>query len=316
MGKESIDVSLRNVWASWFKFKSGKKYTPAFYEFEYNLEANLCSLHFDLLNGIYKHGEYQNFIVTDNKRRLISVASIRDRVVHRLIYEYLVPIYDHMFIYDLWSCRKGKGLSMALDRLQHFAASSNTKYFWKADVKSYFDNISHDKLEEILKRKIKDSFTLNLVKKVYSSYSVGIKGRGIAIGNLTSQILANIYLHEFDFYIKQTLGIRYYLRYGDDLIIFHENSTVLREITVEAEAFLDSLGLTLRYSLVFKKTFGLKAFGHVIYPFYMCLNSRNKRRILKNLNTKNAGSYLGVLEKNNNLEFQEEVYYALSDKIN
>lgn len=106
MGSSCIDLSLSNIWQSYFKFKKGKKSSQELEIFNYYLEENLRALHSDLENGKYKHGRYKKFTVTDNKRREISVASIRDRVVHRLLYEYLCEIFDETFIFDAWSCRK------------------------------------------------------------------------------------------------------------------------------------------------------------------------------------------------------------------
>jgi RNA-directed DNA polymerase len=106
MGNSCIDLGLSNIWQSYFKFKKGKKLSQELENFNYYLEENLRALHRDLNSGEYKHGQYRKFVVTDNKRREISVARIRDRVVHRLIYEYLCGIFDKTFIFDAWSCRK------------------------------------------------------------------------------------------------------------------------------------------------------------------------------------------------------------------
>lgn len=94
-GNVSIDLSLKNIWKSWFAFRKGKKMTPELHNFQYNLEKNLYGLFKDLNNGNYRHGDYRKFVVCDNKRREISVAPIRDRVVHRLIYDFLEKLYDH-----------------------------------------------------------------------------------------------------------------------------------------------------------------------------------------------------------------------------
>ena len=114
MGNSCIDLSLANIWQSWFKFKKEKKRKKELDYLGYYLEQNLVNLHFDLNFGRYKHGGYKKFFVTDNKRRQISVASVRDRVVHRLLYEYLNKIYDKTFVYDAWSCRKNKSFLCAI----------------------------------------------------------------------------------------------------------------------------------------------------------------------------------------------------------
>ena len=126
IGSESIDLSLKNIWVSWFGFRKGKKASDELHRFKYYLEKNLFQLFQDLNNSSYKHGNYRKFIVCDNKRREISVASIRDRVVHRLVYDYLEKTYDRTFIYDAWSCRKGKGLLGAIERTACFLKRSVT----------------------------------------------------------------------------------------------------------------------------------------------------------------------------------------------
>lgn len=113
-------MSLKNIWHSWFAFRKGKRATTELHAFQYYLEKNLYELFQDLNRGTYHHVGYKKFIVCDNKRREISVATIRDRVVHRLIYDYLEKIYDKTFVYDAWSCRKGKGLFGAIERISGF----------------------------------------------------------------------------------------------------------------------------------------------------------------------------------------------------
>ncbi len=115
---------------------------------------NLSSLHADIANGRYRHGGYRSFIVSDNKKREISVASVRDRVVHRLLYEYLVPIYDQTFIFDVWSYRKEKGLLGAIERTEHFFSRYPRSFVWRADVRKFFDNVDHRILLGLLRKKV------------------------------------------------------------------------------------------------------------------------------------------------------------------
>lgn len=126
MGNESINVSLRNIWRSWLEFRKGKRAGAELHAFQYVLERNLRELHKNLNEGRYRHGGYRKFIVCDNKRREISVASIRDRVVHRLVYDFLEKIYDKIFIFDAWSCRKNKGLLGAINRTNYFLERAST----------------------------------------------------------------------------------------------------------------------------------------------------------------------------------------------
>lgn len=174
MGK-SIDLSLGNIWLSWSHFKKAKRQTTEFHTFKYNLEKELIKLHTALNNGSYKHSGYKKFTVNENKRREICVAPIRDRVVHRLLYDYLVPIYDKTFISDVWSCRKNKGLLGAILRTQSFLQKYPNSYVWRADVEKFFDNVDHNILLKILARKIQDQKAFSLLAKVIKSFTLSRK---------------------------------------------------------------------------------------------------------------------------------------------
>lgn len=167
-----IDVGLANVWRSWFSFRKGKRKTAELHEFQYRLEENLLELFCDLNTGRYCHGGYKKFIVSDNKRREISVASIRDRVVHRLVYDFLTPIYDKTFIYDAWSCRVSKGLLGAIERAQDFMCRYPLSYIWKADVQKFFDSVDQKTLLKILSFRIKDAKSYRLIQQIIGSFGL------------------------------------------------------------------------------------------------------------------------------------------------
>ena len=173
MGSEVIGLELKDIWKAWFAFRKGKRMSEGMHEFQYSLESNLFELFQDLNNGVYTHGPYRQFVVCDNKRREISVSSVRDRVVHRLLYDYLVPIWDKTFIYDAWSCRKGKGLLGAIERTQSFLRSFPQAYVWRADIKKFFDSVNHEVLLKILARRTKDASAMGLAKKVIKSFTTG-----------------------------------------------------------------------------------------------------------------------------------------------
>ena len=169
-GSDSINLGLGNIWRSWFAFRRGKRATPDLDVFQYCLEVNLSKLHRDLNSGAYRHGGYRKFVVHDNKRREISVARIRDRVVHRLIYDYLVPIYDKTFIFDAWSCRKGKGLLGAIERAQGFLEKSPQAYVWRADIKRFFDSVDQGVLLGAVFRKVRCPQARWLIREVVGSF--------------------------------------------------------------------------------------------------------------------------------------------------
>ena len=299
MGSSFIDLSLSNIWQSWFKFKKGKKLTQELQQFNYYLEENLFVLYDELNNGSYKHQGYRKFIATDSKRREILVASVKDRVVHRLIYEYLIEIYDRTFAFDVWSCRKEKGLTKAIERTQKILNRCKKDFVWRADVKKFFDNVDQQKLIDVISLKVSDEKAMDLFKKVICSYSIFSK-KGIPIGNLTSQIFANIYLNEFDRFIKIYIKPKAYLRYGDDFIIVSNNLTDLKDVRNQSIKFLSEilhLQMNKKNDVVVKAKRGLKFLGAEIFPEGMRLNKKNWQKVNSRLSHRNVSSYRGLVKK-------------------
>ncbi len=294
--------------------------------FSYYLEENLNALYFDLENKKYKHGAYRKFVVTDNKRREISVASIKNRVVHRLLYEYLNEIYDSTFIFDAWSCRKNKGLLGAIERAQNFLCQRSSSYIWRSDIKKFFDSVNQQILLDTIFRKIKDPKALILLREIIGSYGMGqnereresmcVTRKGMPIGNLTSQIFANIYLNEFDRFIKHELKVKNYLRYGDDFIIIADNSKQLEKIRSSAIEFLNDkfqLEINKKHDIIIKAKQGLKFLGVVIFPNGRKLNKRNSTRVKENLKLKNISSYSGLVKKHSQIKKIKEFNWIILD---
>jgi len=319
MGNVSINLSLANIWKSWYDFKKGKNKTSELECFTYFLENNLYSLFNDLNNSNYKHGDYKKFVVCDNKRREISVASIRDRVVHRLVYNFLTEVYDKKFIFDLWSNRKNKGLVGAIKRTSYLSQKYKNSFIWRADIKKFFDNVNQAILIKILKLKINQETDLNILKEIISSYSSSRWGAiGLPIGNLTSQIFSNIYLNEFDRFIKHTIKPLAYLRYGDDFIIFSKNSQVLTNIRQKSIIFLEkklNLKINDKNDVMIRVDKGIRFLGVIIYPYRLKLNKRNQQRVFRQLNLNNYQSYYGLIK-----QFQpktiKEFYWYLYQLLN
>jgi len=311
----SINLSLKNIWQSWFKFKKGKKYTLRLHEFQYNLEENLRKMFVDLNFDHYQHGGYKKFIVKDNKKREISVCEIRDRVLHRLIYEYLCEVYDKTFVFDAWSCRKGKGLQGAIKRTQKFMWTHKNGYVWKSDIKKFFDNVNKKKLKETLSRRIKDEKTFKLLCVIIDSFhSDSCANKGIPIGNLTSQIFSNIYLNELDRFVKYKIKPKAYLRYGDDFILMESNLENLTSMKQRVELFIKNvldMEINRKSEAVIKAKHGLKFLGVIIYPKSRTLNKRNENKILKNLNPKNTPSYHGTVSQNGSRKFQKKFSWQI-----
>ena len=313
-----MDLGLGNIWNAWFEFRKGKRMSEEMHEFQYYLEVRLFALYQDLNNGIYRHGPYRSFVVCDNKRRKISVSSIRDRVVHRLLYDYLVPIWDKTFIYDAWSCRRGKGLLGAIERTQQFLKAYPQAYVWRADVQKFFDNVDQRVLFCLLKRRVKDVKAMLLICEMLKSYQSFGKGIGMPIGNLTSQIFSNIYLNELDRFVKHTLQPKAYLRYGDDFLLFESDLKKLEDMQKAVTDFLsDELKLTLhaKNNVIVKARHGLKFLGVELWPSGRRLSKRNQSRIDARLNLRNTPSYHGVIAKHGGPKLQKWLDWRVHELV-
>lgn len=191
-------ISLENILLAWKEFIVGKKQRKDVQEFEQHLMRNIISLHEDLKNKVYKHSQYEHFKISDPKSRDIHKASVRDRLLHHALYRILYPFFDTKFVTDSYSCRHNKGTHKALDRFQSFylkASENRTKTVWilKCDVRKFFASIDHDILIKILKIHLSDKNIIWLLQEVIGSFCITEVGKGLPLGNLTSQLLVNIY---------------------------------------------------------------------------------------------------------------------------
>ena len=276
---------------AWQKFRPGKS-TREVLAFEYNLEHNLSSLELDIQAGTYRHGGYRVVEIADKKRRTLHVATIRDRIVHRLLYDKLVRLYDPTFDEAVFSGRKGRGLQKALARTQSLLARYPSAYVFRADIKKAFDSINHQVLLELLHRKL-DPETYFLCQAVANSFE-SAPGRGIPIGNLTSQIFSLIYLHELDRFIRQSIKPLAYLRYGDDFIIFLPSRPFAVAAQHQVASFLQhELKMTLnpRNTIIIKSRHGLRFLGHIITADALQVDKVTTKKVLKNAKPHNLASY-------------------------
>jgi retron-type reverse transcriptase len=282
-------TSYQSIYRTWQSFRSGKSPTPSLDTFEYDLESNLTQLAKDLTNDNYHHGPYQHITITEKKRRDLSVATVRDRIVHRLVYDRLQPIFDHRLDPDVWSCRRGKGLHGALRRTQQLLISHPHSHIWRLDVTKFFDSVDRHVLIACLSRTIPDQQLLALCTGIIQSFAPGIP-----IGNLTSQIFANIYLHEFDRFVRHHLRPLAYVRYGDDSIIF---ARTRREALSYQRLGTDFLRTTLklrvnpRNDVIATAHTGLHFLGHAITKNWIVVDRHTTQRATERVNLTNIASY-------------------------
>jgi len=303
---------LENLLLAWQEFIIGKKHKKDVLEFQHNLFKNIYSLYQDLKNKIYSHGGYEAFNISDPKPRNIHKASVRDRLLHHAIYRILYPYFDRKFIADSYSCRIGKGTHKAINRFRSFVykvSKNNTKTCWilKCDIKKFFASIDQEILLYIFQKHLSGTDIIWLLEKVIKSFNSGNPIKGLPLGNLTSQLLVNIYMNEFDQFIKHKLKIKYYIRYADDFVIFSENKTYLLKIVRYIVQFLgEKLSLELHPNKVFIKTIssGVDFLGWFHFSDHRILRTTTKRRMLKSLggnpSKSTIQSYLGLLEHGNN----------------
>ncbi|MDD5050378.1 MAG: reverse transcriptase/maturase family protein [Candidatus Pacebacteria bacterium] len=313
-------ISLENLLLAWQEFLSGKKKREDVQEFERNLMQNLISLHSDLSAKTYRHGAYHYFVVSDPKRRDIHKATVRDRIVHRAVYRILYPYFDRKFIPDSYSCRNFKGTHRALDRFRDFGrkvSRNHTCTCWvlKCDIRKFFASIDHKTLFTILGKHISDADTLWLLRGIVGSFHSKREGVGLPLGNLTSQLLVNIYMNEFDQFVKHRLKVKYYIRYADDFVFLHEDKAVLEELLPKIGDFLEEkLELSLHPDKVFIKTFssGVDFLGWMHFPNHRVLRAATKRRMMRTIEAKKGKtetlqSYLGLLSHGNTKKLQRKI---------
>jgi len=270
------------MWLAWIEYRRGKRTCPAVREFEVQLEENLLGLRDELVDGSYQHGGYCKFLVRDPKQRIISAPLVRDHVVHQAIYNMLNPFFEKVFLPFSFSCRKNKGTHKAVAFVHKYDRQVSRNYHedcWvlHGDIKKCFDSINHQILMKLLVKRIHCDRTLELLKKIIQSYHVqsvsyqDTEQHGIPLGNLTSQLFINVYLHELDFFVKEKLLVKQYIRYADDFILLFKDSEECARLANVIRVFLKT-NLKLEFPSTHEKISrlanGIESLGVKFLPFY------------------------------------------------
>ncbi len=313
-------ISIENLLNAWKEFKRGKKNKKDVQEFEWCLVENVQSLHAELVAGTYQHGPYEHFKINDPKPRDIHKALVRDRLLHHAIYRQLYPFFDKTFISDSYSCRVGKGTHRAMNAFRRYAykaSKNNTQTLWilKCDIRKFFASVDQSALMEILRSYISDEDISRLLRRVVESFSSTARGKGLPLGNLTSQLLVNIYMNEFDQFVKHKLKARYYIRYADDFVFLSPDRELLTALLQQARGFLrNKLELELHPDKVSIHTLasGIDFLGWVHFFDHRALRTSTKRRMFKTIKDRQANtavvtSYLGLLSHGNTYMLQREM---------
>ncbi len=288
-------VTWENLLAATRKAGRGKRSQPCVAQFLFHLEDELLGLQCQLRDGTWRPGPFRTFSIRDPKPRLISAAPFRDRVVHHALMAVLDPIFEASLITHTFACRRGKGTHKAIAYARNLARSH--RCFLKADVEAYFESVPHDRLQKLLRRKLKDHRVLRLLDQIIASG--GENGRGLPIGNLTSQYFANHYLGQLDHFVKSQLRVRPYLRYMDDLLLFSDCLEMLHRQRAEIRWYLrDELGLKLkeRASFVAPTSSGVPFLGFAIFPGMTRLQGARARRMRRRIKMAEAQLQAGNID--------------------
>lgn len=307
-------ISVENLLAAWREFVRGKRKKADVQEFQYQLMDNILALHRDLATGAYKHGGYRAFKISDPKPRDIHKATVRDRLLHHALYRKLYPFFDRTFIADSYSCRKRKGTHKAMDRFRAFAykiSHNHTRTCWvlKCDIKKFFASIDQKTLLDVVNAYIPDERIRALIAEVVGSFP-----QGLPLGNLTSQLLVNVYMNEFDQFVKHKLKVKQYIRYADDFVFLSASRFELDALLPDIRLFLHSrLKLELHPNKIFVKTFasGVDFLGWVHFTDHRVLRTSSKRRMFRNLTEDISAlrivSYRGLLKYGNTKRLQMKI---------
>lgn len=281
---------------AYHKARKCKRYRPDVLEFEANREDNLFHAIEVLKDGTYQPGEYRVFKVWEPKERIIMALPFFDRVIQHMIVNLIEPIFEKRFLFHSYACRKGKGVHEASKTLSKWlyeleVVQGKKIYAIKGDIHHYFQSVSHDILKAEIRRYISDKALLKILDRIIDHNGIFPPGVGIPVGNLTSQLFANVYLNKLDRFVKHELKIKYYVRYMDDFIILSEDPAELRRLLAIIEEFLRRelrLELNPKTTILAAKN-GINFVGYIHYKDHKKIKKDAKRRLKKLLNAFETG---------------------------
>lgn len=297
---------FENLFNAYKKAISCKRYRPDVMAYTDQLEENLIELQNEFIWKTYSVGRYNIFYVYEPKKRMIMSLQFKDRVAQHAIYSILNPYFEKQFISDSYACRVGKGTHRAIRQLQRWLRKTDRSlkrfYYLKLDISKYFYRVDHEVLMGILQRKIADKDLLHVLSVIINcedthfglplgadvgnvAYDELLGEVGLPIGNLTSQMFANLYLNELDQHCKHKLRLHYYIRYMDDIIILHHNKKYLEEVKRDIAGFLEEkLHLQLNNKTCIRPTsMGIEFVGFRVWSTHIKLRKKTAKKMKKRL---------------------------------
>lgn len=282
-----------NLELAFWKAARGKNANRGVVEYRSRLEENLETLRAGILDGTVEVGRYHYFTIHEPKEREICAAAFSERVLHHALINVCGPIFEKRLVFDTYACRDGKGRIKALERAQHF--SRRHSWYLKLDVRRYFDSIDQSAMLSLLERILKDREVLGIFKRIIGSHSV-MPGKGLPIGNLTSQHFANLYLGELDHYAKEVLRAPGYVRYMDDFVLWADDKATLRRWFSEVTDFLGGeLKLETKPPQINRTRHGMPFLGCLLRANHLRLDARGRRRFAGKLHALEKGYAAGEI---------------------
>lgn len=291
-------ADFSNLLNAYYRAKAGKSQRQPVAEFSLNLEQNLLALQKCLLTQTYRPSGYETFTIYERKPREIVAAPFVDRVVHHALIAQTEPHFDKQFIFDSYACRKDKGVHRAADRYQKWSAIY--PYALKMDISKFFHSIDKNLLIQKLEKRVNDQRVIDLFTVIIQSYKPD-QTSGLPIGNVTSQVLANVYLDDFDHFIKETLRVKGYLRYVDDFFLLAHSKQELNAYRAEVKNYIatQSLSVHATKDILYPTHLGCDVLGYKIWPHRRQLRNDNGFRFRRKLRK------LGKKYENNQIEWPE-----------
>jgi retron-type reverse transcriptase len=274
-------ADMDNLRLAYLKAKRGKEARQDVYSFSKNYEKKLLNIRDQLLSGNIKLGNYHYFTIYEPKERLICAAPFDERVLHHAIINITHPVFERFQIFDSYATRPCKGQFAALERAKLF--HKRNTWFCKLDIRKYFDSVSHVTLMNLLERRFKDVQLLSLFGEILNSYYTE-PSKGLPIGNLTSQYFANFFLSHADHYVKEKLNVKAYVRYMDDMVLWHNDKNELLKIRDNFVSFIEKhLSLEVKPACINRSDKGLPFLGYVIFPGIVRLSQNSKNRFMNKM---------------------------------
>lgn len=291
-----------NLRIAFHKASRGKRGKAVVRRFADRLDSEIVAMSSRLQAEEFAFGRFEQFLIRDPKERVITAPCFQERVVHHAIMNVCEPIFDRWLIDDTFACRNRKGRDCAIQRAHRFA--SRSAYCLQLDVRKYFDSIDHDQLIALLEIRFKDRRLLELFRHIITSFRSDL-GVGLPIGSLTSQHFANFYLGWLDRFVKEQLRVRGYVRYMDDMLLWHDDRTALKAIELDCREYVSrELHLELKPSRIAPTCHGIGFLGCRIYPTHVELNRRSKRRWSRQVRSLERSHRLGQIS---DLELQQRL---------